>query len=327
MEYRWSQLADYPSLEDWFRTMAKKTLSLDHPADKFIMSIDKLLRSESEHRLSVWFQEVNQFIDNSSNIYADLIRIEQVLADHSFDLMGFVSELGELAVINDKGRAFYSCIGMLADQSGLAAFRFLAAWTALNTGQLQECVAECEKVEQPIACIYTIQGQAMLELGMAEEAVDCLHAATKLSSSETLAFFQLAKAYHALSDYKSAWKALVDCEALTGQNIEVATFFGLIALCEPTEDRLKYCWDRLSPYLSNEGEQSELVFMLMDLSFTAEIPEWFSNIVDRVDWEQTKKNPAFFNKLPWILSKLDGLHWSQENIVFLDKVAQVEKSG
>jgi len=322
MNKRWSVLEDYPSLANWLQTAAKKILNQEQPGDRFILGVAQILRSENDQRLTVWFSETSRLLDNSEDVCADLVRSEQLLAELSFDLMAFVSELGELAVTSGRGKDFYKRISFLADQSEFAAFRFLSAWTALNTGDLQGAVDECEKVEIPVACIFTLQGQALLELGEVKDAIACLESATKLSPGEALAFFQLTKAYHATGQHQAAWSALQSCEQLVGRNIEVATFFAMIALESPTEAWLSSSWSRLIPYLIKEDASLDLIIMLMDLAFTANKSEWFSQIVDRIDWSQLRTNETFFSKVPWVLTKLNGLKWSNENLVFLENMTQ-----
>jgi len=322
MNQRWSSLDDYPALANWFQTVARQTLNQDESGDRFILSVGQLLRSDSDRRLAVWFSEVSRLLDASADIYSDLMRAEQLLAKQSFDLMNFISELGELAIVSGRGRDFYRQVSRLADQSEFAALRFLAAWSALNIGLLQDAVAECEKVEQPVACIFTLQGQALLELGEVVDAIACLEAATRLSPGEVLAFFQLAKAYHATNRHQLAWKSLQACEQLIGQNIEVATFFGLIALESKDQEWLRFSWDRLVPYLVKDETSLDFIVMLMDIAFTVGNSEWFFQIIDRVDWGKLRSNQAFFSKVPWVLTKLDVLNWSKENLRFLDNMTE-----
>ena len=53
-------------------------------------------------------------------------------------------------------------------------------------------------------------GQAYLERGNTQEAIDTLEVACRISSNDELPHFQLAKTYYAMNELEFCWKKLVD---------------------------------------------------------------------------------------------------------------------
>src|SRR5262249_45968490 len=150
-------------------------------AERLVRSTcETLATGTSAAGLRAWTEAFHRFLQASGAPLADFVAAEGVVQEGGADFLELLSAFGEAAVRGGQAEPFYRAVQAGADGTGLVALRFLAAWTALNRGALASCIEECDKVDQPYAAIFTLQGQALVELLRPRDAVHVLQTAVEL---------------------------------------------------------------------------------------------------------------------------------------------------
>ena len=309
---RQSALEDYPGLGRWREKQQNTPTSALGPAERLVLKTCDALakhRVESVRTLSDGFLE---FLRVSSTPLADFLVAETIIQNCDADLLEILSEIGEEAVRAGAAEPFFHAMQASADGTGLVALRFLAAWTALNNGEREKCVEECEKVDQPYAALHTIHGQALIELVRPQEAVEALTLAVRLAPNEVLAWFQLAKAHHIQGDVESAWRALLECQRLAPQSAEVALFMALVALDENVADVAiaKRAWQELRAHLAAFRGSPDVVFHLVLLAIKRNASADAAHVIADANWERLRGDQKDLTRhLPAVLRGFHALGW------------------
>lgn len=316
------RLEAYPQLNSWYLANRLTPPSATDHVGYLIWSICRAMCLDDEELLRHWSQSLRQFFSNPQTGYADFCEVENNLANVGLDFLALASEIAELAVRFDKGLDHYNLLSEIVQSCDVPVFRFLAAWIALNCGLLEECILHCEAVDEPFACIYTILGQAQLELGLAEDAIESLSIATELSPQEVIALFQLAKAFHVTEQYEAAWNAMEKVQEQLPGNPEVEAFFAMIALTEKSnEQRLSKAWDTMVASYDPDSVTSYQIGLMLDLAFTSNQPERMNYILEHAPWPALKSDKEFMANIPWILRKLESCGWQSFANPFLTLIA------
>jgi tetratricopeptide (TPR) repeat protein len=305
-----SKLDDHPGLADWYRTTVKSASDTSSPSARLVRRLCECLGANDSSAVRQWLDAFSQFFTTSANPLAEFLDAEALVQSCDADLLDLLSEFGEAAVRTHQAAVFFSSMQRAADATGLVALRFLAAWTALNTGRLEQCVDECDKIDEPFSSIFTIQGQALLELGRVAEAIQALTAATKLAPSEILAWFQLAKAYHVMDRHSEAFAALEQCRRLAPQSEEVALFMAMVA-AEPTCDTELgiTAFDALGQHLERMSGEPVVIFALLRLALRQQDKPRFQRVVAAAEWARAAAHEGFVKELAEILRALHDRQW------------------
>jgi tetratricopeptide (TPR) repeat protein len=319
MDYM-GHLAKYPGLADWYsRVTSKKakTRSDDTGPDQFVLRLcESLCQSPTTAPLS-FADCMDIYFNTSSDALADYLGAEAIVNSCDETLLNIISGLGETAVRAGVARRFLGAVINAADKTGIIGLRFLSAWICLNIGDLRRCVAECEKVDEPIASIYTILGQALLELSQPEQAIEALQVAVKISPNEVLAWFQLAKAHYAAGNTGEAFRSLSECERIAPNNIEIALFQAIVAN-ESQEKQLQTAAFRtLRPHLSRFPGDAEVVFNLLQLALKADDKESLERCLDEVNFDRLKSDNRFPKLVSPFLRALYERNWMALSARFL----------
>lgn len=261
-------LRDFPALATWYdqtnrspqedRTLPgwlafKTCAALDSPGDT--------------ETLKRWVFTLRESFTSSQDLRRDYLTISSHFNELDADFSQILGDLCHLIVRVGIGDLLFPVLQIGAARTNLAALRFLAAWTALNCNRPDLCVEECEQVDQPYSPLHALQGQAYLELGKPQDALDALHVATTLSPEEILPWFQKAKALHVLGLTQQAFEALIICERLAPDSNEVALFMAMIAgdLTENISFK-EHAWTSLRPHLNAWGHVPHVPLALLGLA-------------------------------------------------------------
>ncbi len=302
------KLEDFPALAMWYHKRQQRIGN--PPPETFILTLCKALAIGGSTACRIWLDGFRAFLDTSDDVLRDFLTAEEIVRECDGDLLDLFTEFGAMAVADGKSADFFQMTQAAADATGLVALRFLAAWTALNSGQLKSCVAECEKVDEPFAAMFTIQGQALLELGHAREALEALEIATRLAPSEILGWFQQAKALHALGKDQLAFAALEACRRLAPQSGEVALFMALLAGAgSTTSSQAETAWGALYPHLNEHGATPTVVFALLNIASRMRNKAWAKLVVSGANWPAARQSPDLLRELSVCLRQLQSLQW------------------
>jgi tetratricopeptide (TPR) repeat protein len=239
--------------------------------------------------------------------------VRETLRNCGAEVLELASEFGEHALSGGLSGAFFAAMQLSADVTGLVAFRFLSAWTALNSGDLESCVTECDKIDEPHAPVLTLQGQALLELGRTNDAIDALQSAVTMVPDELLAWFQLAKAHHVAGRWSDAWTALERSRRLAPDSDEVALLTALSALgapaAAPRQKMLEEAWRCLSPHLPALADNIIVVVTLLQVCMQADDKNGALQTVQGAAWDRLAPQRETYMQLSPILLGLKDKQW------------------
>lgn len=316
MDYM-GQLAKYPGLAEWYARTAAKIERDGEGPDQFVLSLCESLCQSSTNAPLSFADRMDIYFNSSSDALADYLGAEAILNGCGETLLTIVSGLGETAVRAGVAKRFLAAVINAADKTGIVGLRFLAAWICLNIGDLKRCVIECEKVDEPIASIYTILGQALLELHQADQAIEALQVAVKLSPGEILAWFQLAKANYAAGNSREAFRSLTECEKISPNNIEIALFQAIVANESDDETLQLTAFKTLRPHLKHYSGDAEVVFNLLQLAIKSEDKEKLEGCLDNLDFDRLKADNRFPKLVSPFLRALYERNWMALSAKFL----------
>ena len=305
-----ADLSKFPKLERWYQKNQHRVTLLS-AEEKIVLAIFHFLHSSSDRfLLDHLFQTMQQLFCHNPAPEKLYLKLEELLGSCDIVFSEILAEVVHSGIIIGSGESMLKSMSNLADQTKLVAFRFLAAWSALNIEDFECCIKECEKVDQPFAPIFTIQGQAFIELGQFTEAIESLHIAVELSPLEILAWFQLAKAYH-LANSDKCWDALCACNRLAPSNVEVAAFMAISALADDPVDGNKclLAFNALAPHLEKSADNAAIRMHLFRLSLYTENKSDALMLAKELGTQKIYLQKDFVGFLPRILKRLQMLQW------------------
>ncbi len=302
-------LASLPKLWRWY--CSKQTVSFTHPAEIFLWNIVIGLVTPGTDGVRSWMQGIDQFIRCSSSPRDDFLIADSLSLELGLPLVDHFSRLAEMAIRADEGQRATHSLVLLANKVNLSAVRFLAAWAALNTGDLETCIDECEKEIEPHAPMYTLLGQALLESGRALEAVDALKVAIKLDATDALAFFQLIKAYLVIGDTQHAAQTANRCRLIIGKNIEIECLSAMIVLADQAKNHefADQTLARLAEFFRDDPGNLDLMTLAFDVADMKGDQITLANLFSMADIVRLARRSDFLAKVTLILKKLGDRQW------------------
>lgn len=311
MTYTTADIDDYPEFSAWSLTTGTGSSLNSQETYNLAKSIATILRLEDQSlRLELWIAHFSRSIAEIAQ-GNDVYRLnESLLKKFGLDLTAFISDFASLAIELRYGHEYLRLVEALADTTDLLSYRFLTAWMALNLNEHEKCITECDKVDHPFAAVYTIHGQALLEMGRCSEAIEVLNIAIELDPNEALAQFQLAKASLVSGDTQRAWRAAKVCERISPNNPEVALLLTMIALeGDNIQGGVDEAWDALSAFFCNGCTNEVLIANLLDLAFRRREKNWARSVIENSDWQTIYSQPGIYQKISGILRGLGAHDW------------------
>lgn len=265
-------------------------------------------------------QALRTLTASSSNAHVLILAAEKLFAECESDFMAAIAELARDAVCAGRGHELALTLRLVADQTHLVGMRFLSAWTLLNTGQLSECIDECEKIDGAYASVCTLHGQALLESGQVDEAIRLLQIATQLGPREILAWFQLGKALLIHAQTAPAWDALQRCLALSPGNPEIGMMLVLVALeKDASKSMQEQAYQEMTSMLRHVTDgREEVQLYLLKLAARLGDQGRANALAKSVCGAHITDNPKRMGMVAEILRAYQELGWMETSTILLD---------
>lgn len=323
-----SALAQMPELSRWFLSQ-QKPATLAEPISFHLWSLIRALRSDDLSRCRVWTDAVSLLLDSCPATLDHILETDALVNSLGYSLTDIYTPLAESAILSGEGSKAFYIFQKLADLSGLAAFRFLAAWTAFNDEKLQVCIAECEKSTEPFAPIHTLLGQAFLETGQVQEAIDALKVATKIDPSDLIPKVQLIKAYLVIGIPVEAMRVVDECRKIVGTNIEIECLAAMAIMAGPGQrpEFAERTLQQFGKHLEHQPSDFEAFALAMDVASKLSRKDWCHAFSKTLDLRDQSNMASVLAKLPGILKKMNDLRWHDIAQTIIDKTLVVTQLG
>lgn len=316
MDYM-GKLAKYPGLANWYMNESSKHRSNEVGPQQFVIRICESLCLAPKNSALSFADSMDRFFNSSKSPLNDYLHAEEIVNSCEETLLEIISRFGEDAVRDGTAGRFLNAVSNAADKTGIVGLRFLSAWICLNCGDLTRCIEECEKVDEPFASIYTILGQALLELKRIPQAIEALTIAVKLSPAELLAWFQLAKAQYATGKYRDAFASLCECEKHSPNNAEISLFQSIVANEVDDTGIQLAAYRGLKPHLKKNAGDAEVVFNLLYLAVKLDDKIKVESCLNDIDFERLKSDHRFAKMVSPLLRGLYEKNWMALSALFL----------
>ena len=322
-------LAAYPALAAWYLSQQKSPPTVDNLPDYHLWALAKSLRSPASLKFRLWTQNVDQVLSLSGNFLEHILETDSRTCALGVSLTDLYAILAESALSHGEGAAAFKTLSKLADHCELAAFRFLSAWTAFNFGDLETCVAECEKINEPFSPIHTLMGQALLEAGQPLEAIDALKVAHQLTPSDALPLVQLIKAYLVTGIQSEAMKCVDKCRKILGHHIEIECLAAMTIMSGPnhTTEFCEKTLGQLAAHLEHEPADFEAFSIAMDLATELRRKDWAERFSNLAEFSVGASPHQLAAKVAKILKKTGELNWHELSRTIIDKTLVITKSA
>ena len=153
MENTPTKLDQFPGLVAWFKQHQFECVDRT-PAERFVWKTCLALTSPDPLLIRQWTDAFVELIDDGDDPQEDFIEAKAIVDECGLGLMELLADLGLVACKTNHAKSFQQAMTLGADNTSIAIFRFMSAWTALNSGDLSGCVADCEKIEEPFASVF-----------------------------------------------------------------------------------------------------------------------------------------------------------------------------
>ena len=260
-----------------------------------------------------WAEALSGFLATSANPHNDFLIADRIGSGLQFQILDVSSKVAEAAVMSDEPtETLQQRFSELADVTSLAALRFISAWMLFNVGQINECIEECDKCDQPFAHIMALQGQALLESGNPTEALPVLETAIKLVPHDPVPRFQAAKAALILEEYSKAWDDLSACWNMAPGTPEIAMLMGMVVARQASCDvgQVDHAWNALSPFMTDLATHDEAVACLIDIAARRSDKAGALEVIRTMDGSVLAQSGEFLKRVPKHLKAFSTLGWS-----------------
>lgn len=313
-------LDEIPKLKQWFvgQTRAPTT---DNLPSFHLWHMAKALRSGSYNQCRIWVDATNLILDSTDSVLQHILETDSFAVDMGKPLTDIYAFLAELAIKNGTGKTAFKTLERLADATGLAAFRFLSAWTAFNEQDIETCISECEKVDEPFAPIHTLLGQALLESGKVSEAIDALKVAAKIDQSDPLPRVQLIKAYLVVGLQVEAMRMIEECRTLVGDHIEVECLAAMTVLAGPnrTKEFTEKTLRQIAKHLEHNPSDFYAFAIAIELASELNRKDWGQKFVGLLDLDTHQDTKSFSSQLSFVLKKTGEREWYDVSKIIIEK--------
>ena len=317
------RLASKTMLRAWFHERPKPPVASENYPEFLLWRLCESLCSERALGVRKWVDSLRVLLDRSKDPLGEFLGMETIANDLGCQVLELVGLIAEDAIRTNQGDLFFNSMQSVADATRLVVFRFFAAWTALNRGRLEQCVEECEKVDEPFAAVFTIHGQALLELGRCNDALEVLDIATKLSPQEPLSWFQFAKALHVAGNLSAAFEALRQCRRILPGSQEIVFYMGIVTLDLP-QGEIELVLEAIGYIvreIPNYGENSAVAFTLLRLACRCRDRQKAAEIVDDIARAELSTQSDMIRSLPGVLRDFHNVGWMDLASRLLSSVA------
>ncbi|MCX6126799.1 MAG: hypothetical protein NTV34_18885 [Proteobacteria bacterium] len=302
-------LERYPKLWAWYRKSQAQRLTEAH--EVLLLSLARALALKGRATNGYWIQSVDAFMRTSSNHLNDYILADSLCQELGAPITQILADLAEMSLVSGYGPTAFNALQSLASKTNLSSVRFLTAWIALNNGDLKGCIDECELEHEPHSTIHTLLGQALLESGKPDEAIDALLVAVRLDASDPLPHFQIVKACLVTETTELAIIHVEKCRGLCGDNIEVECLAGLTTIADKCRDQAFAIrtLTRLLEYFERDPGNLDLFCLVLSIQQVLKDQDSISGLFYRADFQILSQHPKFHFCISDLLRKLEGQSW------------------
>ncbi len=324
-------LEQMPELNQWFLSQTKPVTMAD-PTSFHVWSLIRAMRADDRNRCRMWTESVLLLLESCTSVVNHILETDTLLNALGYSLTDIYTPLAEAAILSGEGSRSFCVLQKLADLSGLAAFRFLSAWTAFNDEKPNVCIAECEKASEPFAPIHTLLGQALLESGHIMEAIDALKVATKVAPLDPLPKVQLIKAYLVVGVPVEAMRLVDECRRIVGTNIEIECLAAM-AISAGQGQKPEFAERTLLQFGKHIEENPfdfEAFALAIDVASNLSRKDWCQTYSKNLDLRDHCDMGSVLSKLPGILKRMNDLRWYDVAQIIIDKtlvVTQLQGTG
>jgi hypothetical protein len=170
-------------------------------------------------------------------------------------------------------------------------------------------------------------GQALLESGKPESAIEALKVAIEVAPTDPLPLVQLTKAYLVCGLPQESMAAVNKCRKVVGNNIEVECL-AVMGITAAKEKPLEFCERTLANITALlQGDPSDIdTFILgMELSSHLGLKTWANKLADILEIPEMADQLKITRKLSPILKRNGELNWMDVSRVILDKLINLNQ--
>ena len=312
-----------PKMSLWYRQGYVKRPTETYSL--FVWDLLKGLLTPGKDATRYWVQGVEAFLRNSETPLDDFLLADSLSQELGKPVTEILGALCEKAVRLGEGSRAFAVMQALSARTNLSALRFLTAWTALNLNDLATCVEECEKERQPYAPIHTLLGQALLELGKPEDAIDALKVAVSLDRNDPLPLFQLIKAFLVTKQHSEAVRWVGNARELMGDHVEVECLSALIVIDDQGRDQrfATETSERLLNLFSEDSGNLELMCLIFEVQEVLANQQNIQRIFEEANFNLLTKNREFTKRMAEILKKLGAKGWFGLSKALADRLLEI----
>lgn len=316
-----------PKLWNWFR--AKETDPTKQIYETLLCDIVRGLLATGREGVRFWSHGLESFQRSSNDVLTDFLLADSLSQELGKPLTEHLASLCEKAIHFGDGAKILVVLQGIASKTNLSSLRFLAAWTAMNIGDLVTCIDECEKEVEPHAPIYTLMGQALLESGRAYEAIDALKVAIKIDPQDILALFQLVKALLVTDRANEATSYAERCRIIAGHSVEVECLSAMVVVADHGKNAefADETMRRLSSYFKEDPGNLDLLTIAFDVADVKGDQMSAAGLFNAADIQRLARRPDFMRKFAAILKKLGERRWYALSQQLAEKMTPITGVG
>lgn len=321
-----SRLLALPKLNQWFAGKTSKPPRLEEMEDFHLFFIARSINSSHLKTRPSWITHLDQVITSSPSLLRHILETDALAAELGSSLVDLYGILAEHAVVTNYGPHARHVLRKIAHSTDLAAFHFLVAWISFNLNELDECIQECELVNEPFGPVHTLLGQALLESGKVSSAIDALNVAIRISPNDPLPLVQLIKAQLVAGMPSECFKAIDRCRQLVGNNIEIDCLAAMAILSSqtPPKDFCLKTLEAIAAHMSDTPTDVNALELGMELAAGLGLKDWSTRFANIWVCAKEEDSTVIAKNLAKILKRNRDLNWHDVSKIILDKALSSE---
>lgn len=316
-----------PNLETWFRKLSPTPPSLGDAEAFHLFALSKSLFQANLGQSLAWARALAQTLETRKSCLQHILDTDALASTMGTSIADIYGLLVEDALRSGRGQEAMQAMESLADKTKLAAFHFLAAFAAFNLNDYDRCINECEKVSEPFAPIHTLMGQALLESGKPESAIEALKVAIEVAPTDPLPLVQLTKAYLVCGLPQESMSVVSKCRKVIGQNIEIECLavMGIMASKEKSIEFCERTLANITALLQEDASDIDTFILGMELSSHLGLKPWANKLANTLEIPESGDQLKTVGKLSPILKRNGELGWMDVSRVILDKLISLNQ--
>jgi len=318
-----------PNLESWFRKLSPTPPSIGDAEHFHLFALSKSLFQASHGQHLTWTRALAQILETRSSCLQHILETDALASTMGISIADIYGLLVEDALRSGHGKAAMQAMESLANKTKLAAFHFLAALAAFNLDDFDRCINECEKVSEPFAPIHTLMGQALLESGKPESAIESLKVAIEVSPTDPLPLVQLTKAYLVCGLPENSMAVVSKCRKVIGNHIEIECLavMGIMAAKDKPREFCEHTLANITALLQEDASDIDTFILGMELSSHLESKTWADKMAHILEIPEMTNQLQIAKKLAPIIKKNGELSWMDISRIILDKVLSLNQQN